>query len=258
MPTAIRWHSARSRSSRPAAPVSVPRAARPPRAPVVRANLGHRERVRAAAAVAGARGDLLAQAADAHRAAPRPFRPRRSGRALAVPAAARAGRPAGGTAGPRSTSPAAGPCRSSRTCTAWTTARSYTNVQMPWPDLPPHPPAANPTGVYERDVEVPAAWSGRRVVLHVGAAESVLVAAGERRRGGDQQGLPPGRGARRHRRRPARRDEHGAPDRGEVVRRVLHRGPGPVVARRDHPAGVPLRDRADVPGGRPGPRGRSG
>ena len=52
----------------------------------------------------------------------------------------------------------------------------YTNVQMPWPDLPPHPPAANPTGVYERDVEVPAGWAGRRVVLHVGAAESVLLA----------------------------------------------------------------------------------
>lgn len=52
----------------------------------------------------------------------------------------------------------------------------YTNVQMPWPDLPPHPPTANPTGVYERDVEVPAEWAGRRVVLHVGAAESVLVA----------------------------------------------------------------------------------
>ncbi|HEX2807771.1 MAG TPA: glycoside hydrolase family 2 TIM barrel-domain containing protein, partial [Kineosporiaceae bacterium] len=51
----------------------------------------------------------------------------------------------------------------------------YTNVQMPWPQLPPHPPSANPTGVYERDLEVPASWAGRRVVLHVGAAESVLI-----------------------------------------------------------------------------------
>ena len=50
----------------------------------------------------------------------------------------------------------------------------YTNVQMPWPDPPPHPPAANPTGVYEREVVVPADWAGRRIVLHVGAAESVL------------------------------------------------------------------------------------
>jgi beta-galactosidase len=53
----------------------------------------------------------------------------------------------------------------------------YTNVQMPWPGRPPHPPAdRNPTGVYEREVEVPAGWAGRRVVLHVGAAESVLLA----------------------------------------------------------------------------------
>jgi beta-galactosidase len=51
----------------------------------------------------------------------------------------------------------------------------YTNVRMPWPGLPPHPPRANPTGVYQRDVEVPATWIGRRVVLHVGAAESVLM-----------------------------------------------------------------------------------
>ncbi len=51
----------------------------------------------------------------------------------------------------------------------------YTNVRMPWPDRPPHPPAANPTGVYERDVDVPADWAGRRVILHVGAAESVVL-----------------------------------------------------------------------------------
>lgn len=52
----------------------------------------------------------------------------------------------------------------------------YTNDQMPWPNLPPVPPAQNPTGVYERDVDVPADWDGRRIVLHVGAAESLLVA----------------------------------------------------------------------------------
>jgi beta-galactosidase len=50
----------------------------------------------------------------------------------------------------------------------------YTNARMPWPQPPPHLPAANPTGVYERDVEVPPTWAGRRIVLHVGAAESVL------------------------------------------------------------------------------------
>ena len=81
----------------------------------------------------------------------------------------------------------------------------YTNVQMPFRDLPPHPPAANPTGVYERDVELPPGWTERRVVLHVGAAESVLLVAGERRRCRDQQGFPPGGGVRRHRRPADRR-----------------------------------------------------
>jgi beta-galactosidase len=53
----------------------------------------------------------------------------------------------------------------------------YTNVQMPWPQRPPDVPEANPTGVYEREFRLPAAWDGRRVVLHVGAAESVLIVA---------------------------------------------------------------------------------
>ena len=51
----------------------------------------------------------------------------------------------------------------------------YTNVQMPFQGLPPAVPKRNPTGIYERDVELPASWAGRRVVLHVGAAESVLL-----------------------------------------------------------------------------------
>jgi beta-galactosidase len=53
----------------------------------------------------------------------------------------------------------------------------YTNVQMPFPGSPADLPETNPTGVYERDFELPAEWlAGRRVVLHVGAAESVLIA----------------------------------------------------------------------------------
>jgi beta-galactosidase len=51
----------------------------------------------------------------------------------------------------------------------------YTNVQMPFGGEPPLPPDENPTGVYERTFEVPAGWSGRRVILSVGAAESVLI-----------------------------------------------------------------------------------
>jgi beta-galactosidase len=53
----------------------------------------------------------------------------------------------------------------------------YTNVQMPFPGHPPELPEVNPTGVYEREFELPAGWDGRRVVLHVGAAESVLIVA---------------------------------------------------------------------------------
>ncbi len=51
----------------------------------------------------------------------------------------------------------------------------YTNVQMPFAGLPPSIPERNPTGVYERDFEIPAKWADRRIVLHVGAAESVLI-----------------------------------------------------------------------------------
>ncbi len=52
----------------------------------------------------------------------------------------------------------------------------YTNVQMPFPGDPPLPPERNPTGVYEREVSLPESWMvGRRIVLHVGAAESVLI-----------------------------------------------------------------------------------
>ena len=51
----------------------------------------------------------------------------------------------------------------------------YTNVQMPFPGLPPDIPDINPTGLYERTFDVPAEWASRRVVLHVGAAESVLL-----------------------------------------------------------------------------------
>jgi beta-galactosidase len=51
----------------------------------------------------------------------------------------------------------------------------YTNVQMPFHGVPPQIPDANPTGLYERTFDLPPAWTGRRIVLHVGAAESVLI-----------------------------------------------------------------------------------
>jgi beta-galactosidase len=51
----------------------------------------------------------------------------------------------------------------------------YTNVQMPFAGPPPRVPEANPTGLYRRRFRVPEGWCDRRVVLHVGGAESVLL-----------------------------------------------------------------------------------
>lgn len=50
----------------------------------------------------------------------------------------------------------------------------YTNIQMPFENDPPNVPEQNPTGVYRRSFELPDDWRGRRTVLHVGGAESVL------------------------------------------------------------------------------------
>ena len=49
----------------------------------------------------------------------------------------------------------------------------YTNVQMPFDELPPLVPHENPTGVYERDFEYSSIWRGKRVVLTIGGFESV-------------------------------------------------------------------------------------
>ena len=50
----------------------------------------------------------------------------------------------------------------------------YTNVQMPFKGMPPDVPADNPTGLYRTTFSVPRTWAKRRIVLHVGAADSVL------------------------------------------------------------------------------------
>ncbi len=49
----------------------------------------------------------------------------------------------------------------------------YTNVRMPFPGPPPRLPERNPTGVYRRRLTIPAGWTGRQIVLHLGGAESV-------------------------------------------------------------------------------------
>ena len=51
----------------------------------------------------------------------------------------------------------------------------YTNVQMPFDELPPDSPAINPTGIYEREFSLPKGWAGRRIVLQLGGFESVAV-----------------------------------------------------------------------------------
>ena len=49
----------------------------------------------------------------------------------------------------------------------------YTNIVMPWRGLPPSLPEEIPTVVHRRGFDVPHDWSDRRIVLHVGGAESV-------------------------------------------------------------------------------------
>ena len=51
----------------------------------------------------------------------------------------------------------------------------YTNTQMPWDYFAPTVPEDNPTGIYEREFELTTEQASKRVVLHVGAAESVHI-----------------------------------------------------------------------------------
>ena len=51
----------------------------------------------------------------------------------------------------------------------------YLDARMPFPEAPPNVPAANPTGYYRRSFVIPETWRAKRIVLHVGAAESVLI-----------------------------------------------------------------------------------
>ncbi len=51
----------------------------------------------------------------------------------------------------------------------------YTNTQMPFAEQPPFVPEENPTGVYERDFDLPKSWAGKRVVLQLGGYESVAL-----------------------------------------------------------------------------------
>ena len=50
----------------------------------------------------------------------------------------------------------------------------YTNVMMPFDNLPPHVPEKNPTGLYRTEFTVPQAWLKRRTIIHFDGVESVL------------------------------------------------------------------------------------
>ena len=97
---------------------------------------------------------------------------------------------------------------------------------------------------------IPAAWAGPAGRAPRRRRRERPDRRAQRRRRRAQQGLPPRRRVRRLTRSCGRAPNalrlHGR----EVVRRLVRRGPGPVVARRDHPPGVPLRDRPDLPRGR--------
>ncbi len=51
----------------------------------------------------------------------------------------------------------------------------YTNVNMPFREMPPYTPERNPTGVYRRTLTIPANWKGQQIVVNFGSADSVLV-----------------------------------------------------------------------------------
>lgn len=51
----------------------------------------------------------------------------------------------------------------------------YTNVQMPFDTLPPNVPEKNPTGLYKLSVKLPENWKNKRIILHIGSAESVAI-----------------------------------------------------------------------------------
>ena len=51
----------------------------------------------------------------------------------------------------------------------------YTNTQMPWDHFAPTVPEDNPTGIYERTFNLSENLVQKRVVLHIGATESVHI-----------------------------------------------------------------------------------
>ena len=119
----------------------------------------------------------------------------------------------------------------------------YTNVVMPFGNVPPSVPSShNPTGLYRVPFEMPGGWKNRRVVLHVGGAESFLEAWCNGKRLGFSKDT----------RLPSEFDLTPFVSEGSnllafmvaaLFRRELRRGPGPMVVRRHLPQRLPLLDR---------------
>ena len=63
----------------------------------------------------------------------------------------------------------------------------YTNVRMPFPEMPPEVPAENPTGVYRRSFELSAEWASRRTVIHFEGAESFFLLYVNGKKAGDSK-----------------------------------------------------------------------
>ena len=165
---------------------------------------------------------------------------------MAVPAPPDAGCRPSRRPGARSPSRAPGRCRASPTCRTTPTSRCRSRVCR-------RTSRRQPDGRLRADLRPARRWAGRRIVLHVGAAESVLIARLNDREVGISKDSHLAAEFDVTEPRPAGR-EHAPPARGQVVRRDLRRGPGPVVARRDHPVGLPVRHGPGPPRRHPGRR----
>ena len=118
-----------------------------------------------------------------------------------------------------------GRCRASR-------RRATRTSQMPFSELPPHVPDDNETGLYRRSFDGAARLAppaGRPLVRRL---RGRAVRRRQRRAGRHRKGRAHSCGVRHLRARPPRPSERARRGGRSLVGCVVHRGPGPVVARR--------------------------
>ena len=52
----------------------------------------------------------------------------------------------------------------------------YTNIVMPWPGYePPNVPEDNPTGIYQKVINISSSFISDKCILHIGSAESIVI-----------------------------------------------------------------------------------